>query len=97
MPIVFVIGGKVKYELRVTRSNPQVTNSNPRVTSLNTRVASSNPRVKTSNSRVRRQSCKKNFSSYKKFYFYCLENAELKPHTKVLKDLCHKWLLKISM
>ena len=26
-----------------------------------------------------------NFKSCKKFYFYCLPNAELKPHTKVLK------------
>ena len=26
------------------------------------------------------------FMSYKKFYFHCLANAELKPHTKVLEN-----------
>ena len=30
-----------------------------------------------------------NFKSYKKSYFNCLANAELKPHTKVLKNLFH--------
>ena len=28
-----------------------------------------------------------NFTSYKKFYFHCLANAELKSHTKILKNL----------
>ena len=35
-----------------------------------------------------------NFKSYKKFYFHCLANAELKPHTKVLKNLFHDMTLK---
>ena len=35
-----------------------------------------------------------NFRIYKKFYFQCLANAELKPHTKVLKNLFHKMALK---
>ena len=32
--------------------------------------------------------------SYKKFYFHCLANAELKTHTKVLKNLFHNMTLK---
>ena len=38
--------GKVKYELRVTSSNPRVTSSNPRVTSSNSLVTSSKPWVR---------------------------------------------------
>ena len=36
-----------------------------------------------------------NFTSWKKFYFHCLANSELKPHTKVLKNLFHDMALKI--
>ena len=32
--------------------------------------------------------------SYKTFYFYCLANVELKPHTKVLKNLFRNMALK---
>ena len=28
-----------------------------------------------------------NFTSYKKSYFHCLGNAELKPHTNILKNI----------
>ena len=35
-----------------------------------------------------------NFKSYKKFYFHCLANAELKYYTKVLKNLFHDMTLK---
>ena len=35
-----------------------------------------------------------NFTSYKRFYFYCLANAELKSHTKVLENLFHNMALK---
>ena len=35
-----------------------------------------------------------NFMNYKKFYFHCLANAELEPHTKVLKNLFHNMALK---
>ena len=35
-----------------------------------------------------------NFTSYKKFCFQCLVSAELKPHTKVLKNLFHNMALK---
>ena len=35
-----------------------------------------------------------NFKSYKKFYFHCLANAELTPHTNVLKNLFHNMTLK---
>ena len=37
------------------------------------------------------------FTSYKKFYFHCLANTELKPHAKVLKNLSHNMTLKNSM
>ena len=32
--------------------------------------------------------------SYKKFYFHCLENVELKPNTKAFKNLFHNLALK---
>ena len=35
-----------------------------------------------------------NFRSYKKFYFHCLKNVELKPRTKGLKNLFHNMALK---
>ena len=35
-----------------------------------------------------------NFTNYEKFYFHCLANAKLKPHTKVLKNLFHNMVLK---
>ena len=35
-----------------------------------------------------------NFKSYKKFYFHCSANDELKPHAKVLKNLVHNMTLK---
>ena len=38
-----------------------------------------------------------NFTSYKKFSFHCLANVQLKPHTKVLKNLFHNISLKIFM
>ena len=45
---------------------------------------------------IRENSCfkKLNFTSYKKFYFHCLANSELQPHTKVLKNLFHNVALK---
>ena len=35
-----------------------------------------------------------NLTSYKKFYFHCLVSVELKPHTKVSKNLFHNMALK---
>ena len=35
-----------------------------------------------------------NFTSYKKLYFLCLASVELKPHTKVLKNIFHNMVLK---
>ena len=35
-----------------------------------------------------------NFTSHKKFYFHCLAKLELKPHTKVLKNLFSNMALK---
>ena len=49
-----------------------------------------NIRVKRGNSEFKILS----FTSYKKFYFYCLVNAELKSDTKVLKNLFHNMALK---
>ena len=34
------------------------------------------------------------FTSYKNFYFYCLANAEFKPHRKILKNLFHNMTLE---
>ena len=47
-------------------------------------------RVKTENSEFKIL----NFTSYKKFYFHWLVSVELKPHTKVLKNLFHNRALK---
>ena len=49
-----------------------------------------NIRVKRGNSEFKML----DFKSYKKCYFYCLANAELKPHTKVLKNLFPIMFLK---
>ena len=49
------------------------------------------------NIRVKRENAEfkiLNFKSYKKFNFHCLANAELKPHTKVLKNLFNNMTLK---
>ena len=35
-----------------------------------------------------------NCTSYEKFYFHCLANTELKPHTKVLQNLFHNMAFK---
>ena len=35
-----------------------------------------------------------NFTSYKKLYFHYLASVELKPHTKVLKNLFHNMAFK---
>ena len=38
-----------------------------------------------------------NFTSYKKFYFHCLVNIELKSHTKVLKNLFYTTLKNLCV
>ena len=54
----------------------------------NTYIA--NVRVKRENSEFKIL----NFTSYKKFYFYCLANAQRKPHTNVLKNLLYNMTLR---
>ena len=49
-----VKNGKIKYELRVTSSNPRVTSSNLRVTSFNSRVRTLKARVARLKARVGR-------------------------------------------
>ena len=49
-----------------------------------------NIRVKKENSEFE----KLNLTSYKKLYFHCLASVELKPHTKVLKNLVHNIAFK---
>ena len=49
-----------------------------------------NIRVKRENSEIKIL----NLKTYKKSYFHCLANAELKRHMKVLKNLFHNMTLK---
>ena len=90
---------------RVTSSNSWVTSSNSRATSSNSQVGSLKAPVGRLKARVRRLKVRVeaikhsefkilNFTSYKKFYFHCLANARLKPHTEVLKNLFHNMALK---
>ena len=96
-----MVRGKVKHELRVTSSNPRVGSLKARVTQVGRLKA----QVEGLKARVRRlkaqiESIKHsefkipNFTSYKKSYFHCLANAQLKPHTKVLKNLFHNMTLR---
>ena len=95
--------------LRVTSSNPLVTSSNPQVRRLKARVRRLKARVGRFKARVGRFKAQVRrlkarveaikprvieFQELQKFYFHCLANAELKPYTKVLKNLFLNMTLK---
>ena len=66
-----------------------------RVRRLKTRVETIKPWVRTYELKEKNSYFKTlNFTSYKNFYFHWLVNSELKPHTKVLKNLFHKMAFK---
>ena len=87
------------YEYKFTSSNSKSASWEIKSTSQEIKSTSWSNKTTSQivNIRVKRENSEfkiLNFTSYKKFYFHCLANVELKPHTKVLKNLFHNMALK---
>ena len=90
-PQVTISNSRVRrLKARVRRLNARVARLKAQVRRLKARAGRLKARVKKENSEFKLL----NFTSYKKFYFHGLANAELKPDTNVLKKLFHNVAFK---